>query len=472
MPAGRSVVDDLETLRRARRRAPVRSRSVPGLDVAARGRSRAARPRATRSRPPAPRPQVYAAHGRAIAEELYELFRTEVWPVYKEKGVSPERIQEVVERLKPLVDRLAGAGLRGGHGRDPARQHRQACPVTGVEGSPMGTSGDVTPPPLHILVTGATGFVGRRLTPQLVDAGHDVRALTRHPETYDGPGTAVGADVHDPDTLGPAARRRRRRLLPRALPRQSPTSSGRTPTAATAFGEAAAAAGVRQIIYLGGLGAEGGRPLGPPALAARGRGPARRGRRAGDRPPRRDRGRRRAASRGSSPGSWSRTSRRWSCPKWVATRTQPIAVDDVIRYLVGVADRTEAFGRVFEIGGPDQLTYLEMLEIAAEISTGRPVPIVQVPVLTPRLSSYWLALVTDVDVTTGRNLIDSMGTEVRGHRPVHPRPRPGRAAQLRRGRPPGARGGRAASGAEVDPGPSAEQGGQQRTASRPTTPRG
>ena len=53
-----------------------------------------------------------------------------------------------------------------------------------------------------------------------------------------------------------------------------------------------------------------------------------------------------------------------------------------------------------------------MLQIAAEISTGRPVPIVKVPVLTPRLSSYWLALVTDVDVTTGRNLIDSMGTEV------------------------------------------------------------
>ena len=53
-----------------------------------------------------------------------------------------------------------------------------------------------------------------------------------------------------------------------------------------------------------------------------------------------------------------------------------------------------------------------MLQIAAEISTGRPVPIMKVPVLTPRLSSYWLALVTDVDVTTGRNLIDSMGTEV------------------------------------------------------------
>jgi uncharacterized protein YbjT (DUF2867 family) len=99
-------------------------------------------------------------------------------------------------------------------------------------------------------------------------------------------------------------------------------------------------------------------------------------------------------------------------PRWVSTRTQPIAVDDVIRYLVGVADVPEALGRTFEIGGPDRLSYLEMLEIASEVSGGRRVPIVKVPVLTPRLSSYWLALVTDVDVTTGRNLIDSMGTEV------------------------------------------------------------
>ena len=99
-------------------------------------------------------------------------------------------------------------------------------------------------------------------------------------------------------------------------------------------------------------------------------------------------------------------------PRWVSTPTQPIAVDDVIRYLVGVTGEPAARGRVFEIGGPDRMTYLEMLRVAARIANGRPVPIVPVPVLTPRLSSYWLALVTDVDVTTGRNLIDSMGTEV------------------------------------------------------------
>jgi hypothetical protein len=69
-------------------------------------------------------------------------------------------------------------------------------------------------------------------------------------------------------------------------------------------------------------------------------------------------------------------------------------------------------GRVFEIGGPEQLTYQQMLQVAAELANGRRVRILRVPVLTPRLSSYWLALVTDIDVTTGRNLIDSMVTEV------------------------------------------------------------
>ena len=99
-------------------------------------------------------------------------------------------------------------------------------------------------------------------------------------------------------------------------------------------------------------------------------------------------------------------------PRWVSTRTQPIALDDVVRYLAGVVDHPDAIGRVLEIGGTEQLTYLEMMRVAAEEMGGRTIPIVVVPLLTPRLSSYWLALVTDVDATTGRNLIDSMSTEV------------------------------------------------------------
>ena len=86
------------------------------------------------------------------------------------------------------------------------------------------------------------------------------------------------------------------------------------------------------------------------------------------------------------------------------------------------------------------MTYLEMLQVAAEVTTGHRVPIVRVPVLTPRLSSYWLALVTDVDVTTGRNLIDSMGTEVVVTDHSIRELVPGRPAALRRGGTAGARG--------------------------------
>jgi uncharacterized protein YbjT (DUF2867 family) len=98
-------------------------------------------------------------------------------------------------------------------------------------------------------------------------------------------------------------------------------------------------------------------------------------------------------------------------PRWVHTRTQPIAVADVVRYLVGVLEAPEAEGRAFDVGGPEVLEYLEMLTRVAEIQ-GRRLFIVPVPLLTPQLSSRWLALVTDVDVQTGRSLIDSMTNEV------------------------------------------------------------
>jgi uncharacterized protein YbjT (DUF2867 family) len=181
--------------------------------------------------------------------------------------------------------------------------------------------------------------------------------------------------------------------------------------AARTFGRVAAEAGVSQIVYMGGLGADGENlsphlrsrrevegllgEAGVPVTVLRA-----------------------AIVVGAGGISWELTRQlvknlpAMVVPKWVSTMTQPIAVDDVIRYLAGVIGKEEARGRVFEIGGADRLTYLEMLQVAAEVRSGHRVPIVQVPVLTPRLSSYWLALVTDVDTTTGRNLIDSMSTEV------------------------------------------------------------
>ena len=261
-----------------------------------------------------------------------------------------------------------------------------------------------------VLVTGATGFVGRRLVPALLDAGHDVRAMTRRPESYDGPGEAVGGDVTDAGSLGPALDGADVAIyLVHSL--DDPDFERKDADAARAFSAAAAAAGVRQIVYLGGLG-DGDRDLsahlrsrrevegllgqdGVPVTVLRA-----------------------AIVVGHGGISWEITRQlvknlpAMVVPRWVSTRTQPIALDDVVRYLAGVVDHPDAIGRVLEIGGTEQLTYLEMMRVAAEEMGGRTIPIVVVPLLTPRLSSYWLALVTDVDATTGRNLIDSMSTEV------------------------------------------------------------
>ena len=264
--------------------------------------------------------------------------------------------------------------------------------------------------PLTVLVTGATGFVGRRLVPALLEDGHAVRAMTRHPETYDGAGDPVGGDVFDPGSLSePLAGADVAIYLVHSLDDRE--FERKDAEAARAFAAEAAAAGVSQIVYLGGLGDDDAElsphlrsrreverllgETGVPVTVLRA-----------------------AIVVGAGGISWELTRQlvknlpAMVVPRWVATPTQPIALDDVIRYVVGVTGLEEARGRVFEIGGPEPMTYLEMLQVAAEVTAGHRVPIVRVPVLTPRLSSYWLALVTDVDVTTGRNLIESMGTKV------------------------------------------------------------
>jgi len=261
-----------------------------------------------------------------------------------------------------------------------------------------------------VLVTGATGFVGRRLVSELVDQGHTVRAMTRRPDEYDGPGEAVGADVGDAESLVPAlAGVDVAVYLVHSL--DDDDFEAKDAAAATAFGKAAADAGVQQIVYLGGLGADGDDlsahlrsrrevekllgEAGVPVTVLRA-----------------------AIVVGAGGISWEMTRQlvknlpAMVVPKWAATRTQPIAIADVVRYLAGVIDRPEAKGRVFEIGGADQLSYIEMLQQASEVMNGRKAAVVKVPVLTPKLSSYWISFVTNVDVTTGRNLIDSMGTEV------------------------------------------------------------
>jgi uncharacterized protein YbjT (DUF2867 family) len=105
------------------------------------------------------------------------------------------------------------------------------------------------------------------------------------------------------------------------------------------------------------------------------------------------------------------------CPRWVSTRTQPIALSDIAAYLAGAAGRDDMLRRSFDAGGPDVMTYREMIERVARIRGKHPL-IIEVPVLTPRLSSYWLHVVTPVQADVARPLIEGLRntTVVQDHR--------------------------------------------------------
>lgn len=260
-----------------------------------------------------------------------------------------------------------------------------------------------------VLVAGGSGFVGRRLVAELAAAGEQVRVMTRRPHQHRGPGTPVYGDVAEPDSLAEALGGcRAAYYLVHSL--DSADFEARDARAAASFGEQAQASGLEQIVYLGGLGQDGDELS--PHLRSRRQVETLLGAagvpvtviRAG-------------IVVGHGGISWEITRQlvqhlpAMVTPRWVRTRTQPIAVADVVRYLVGVLGNADAIGRVFEIGGPDVLEYAEMLQRVAALD-GRRLPIVPVPLLTPGLSSRWLALVTDVDVRAGRTLIDSMVNEV------------------------------------------------------------
>ena len=265
---------------------------------------------------------------------------------------------------------------------------------------------------MQVLVAGATGFVGSRLCTALVDAGHDVRAMTRHPESYAGPGVAVGGDVGDPSSMAAAMNDcQAAYYLVHSL--DSVDFSTRDRQGAENFGTAAATAGLRQVVYLGGLGNE--REELSAHLASRREVEAIL--------------RARVATTvlragiviGDGGISWEILRQLVAklpvmvTPRWVQTRTQPVAIEDAVTFLVAVLGRDEALGEVYEVGGPEAMTYGQMLKQVGRMPGGVLKLIVPVPLLTPRLSSYWLRLVTDVDLQTARSLIDSMSNEVVVH---------------------------------------------------------
>jgi uncharacterized protein YbjT (DUF2867 family) len=233
--------------------------------------------------------------------------------------------------------------------------------------------------------------------------------MTRNPDRYHGAGNPVPGDVQDPATLNEAMKGcQAAYYLVHSL--QDADFEQKDAAGATAFGAAAARAGLHRIIYLGGLGDDADdlsahlrsrREVenllgtgGVPVTVIRA-----------------------GIIVGHGGISWELTRQLVEhlpvmiTPQWVATRTQPIAVDDVVTYLAGVLEPPVASGRVYEAGGPDVLRYETMLRRVAAIEN-RPLLLLPVPLLTPRLSSLWLTLVTDVDTGTGRALIDSMTNEV------------------------------------------------------------
>ncbi|PJM92847.1 SDR family oxidoreductase [Streptomyces sp. CB01373] len=269
------------------------------------------------------------------------------------------------------------------------------------------------------LVTGATGYIGGRLVPELLDAGNRVRCLARSPgKLRDHPWAArtevVRGDVTDPESVAAALRD-----VDVAYYLVHALGTGKDfeetdRRAARVFGERARAAGVRRIVYLGGLTpagvperelsphlrsrAEVGRILlasGVPTTVLRA-----------------------AVIIGSGSASFEMlrylTERLpvMVTPSWVGTRIQPIAVRDVLRVLVAGARMPDDVNRAFDIGGPDVLTYRDMmLRYAAVAGLPRRV-IVPVPVLTPRLSSHWIGLVTPVPAAIARPLAESLRHEV------------------------------------------------------------
>jgi uncharacterized protein YbjT (DUF2867 family) len=268
---------------------------------------------------------------------------------------------------------------------------------------------------VRALVTGATGFVGGNLATALIDNGHEVRCLVRD-RSRAGRLEAAGLELHEGDVLnrdslrGAGVRADVAYYLVHSMGRGGERAGfdERERRAASNFGAMARAEGVKRVVYLGGLGdrptSEHLRSRAETASVLRSEGPPLTYFRAG-------------MVIGAHSAGYQilrhlvKRLPAMIAPAWLRNRTQPIAIHDVLAYLVQAAERPQTAGAEVQIAGPDVITYGELIHMMADVLGVRRAPQVPVPLLSPKLSSLWIGLVTPVDAGVAQPLIESLAME-------------------------------------------------------------
>jgi uncharacterized protein YbjT (DUF2867 family) len=268
---------------------------------------------------------------------------------------------------------------------------------------------------VRALVTGATGFVGGRLAFDLDKRGHHVRCLVRDAKRAHGLEQA-GLDLHEGDVLdrdslrGAGAGADVAFYLIHSMGRGSDRAgfAERERSAASNFAAMALEEGVGRVVYLGGLGdrpaSEHLRSRAETAALLGRQGPPLTYFRAG-------------MVIGAHSAGYQilrhlvKRLPAMIAPAWLRNRTQPIAIDDVLAYLVQAAERPQTAGREVQIAGRDVITYGELIHMMADVLGIRRAPQVPVPLLSPKLSSLWIGLVTPVDAGVAQPLIESLAME-------------------------------------------------------------